>query len=41
VQHWVADVALNVHYHLPGIGLIPAPVQVFGGEPQLNDQIAR
>ena len=32
---------LDVRDHLTGIGFIPAPVQVLGHEPKLNDEIAR
>ena len=30
---------LNVGDHLPGIGLIPAPVQLFRNDPKLDHQI--
>jgi hypothetical protein len=39
-QHRVADLTLDVDDHLPGIGLIPAPVQVFGRQPELNHEVA-
>ena len=32
---------LHVRENLTGIGLIPAPVQVLGRKPELNDEIAR
>jgi hypothetical protein len=32
---------LNIQDHLPGIGLIPAPVQLFGRQPELDDEVAR
>ena len=40
-QDRVADLALDVDDHLAGIGLIPAPVQVFGCQPKLDDEVAR
>ena len=36
----MADLPLNVRYHLPGVGLIPAPIEVLGDDPQLNYKIA-
>jgi hypothetical protein len=30
---------LHVCDDLPGIRLVPAPIEIFGGEPELNDQI--
>jgi hypothetical protein len=36
----MADVALNVSDDLPGIGLVPPPVQLLGHDPKLNDEIA-
>jgi hypothetical protein len=35
------DFPLDVGDDLAGIGLIPAPVELFGREPELNDQVAR
>ena len=32
---------LNTRDHLPGIGLIPAPVQVLGHDAKLNDEVGR
>jgi hypothetical protein len=37
----MADPFLNVGDHLPGIGLIPAPVQLLGYKAELDDEIAR
>ena len=34
------DLPLDVRDDLPGIGLIPAPVQVLGGEAELDDEVA-
>ncbi len=31
---------LDVGQNLPGIGLVPAPIEVLGGEPKLDDEIA-
>jgi hypothetical protein len=36
----MADLPLNVRYHLPGAGRIPAPIEVLGDDPQLDDKIA-
>jgi hypothetical protein len=30
---------LHVRNDLPGIRLVPAPIEIFGGEAELNDQI--
>ena len=30
---------LHVRNELPGIRLVPAPIEIFGGEAELNDQI--
>ena len=35
------DLTLNVRKHMTGIGLIPAPIEVLGGEPQLDNEVAR
>ena len=35
------DLFLDIGNDLTGISLVPAPVQVLGGEAQLDDQIAR
>ena len=37
----MADVLLDIGNDLTGIGLVPAPVQVFGDDPELDDEIAR
>jgi hypothetical protein len=37
----VPDLALNIGKHLTGIGLVPAPVQVLGRKPKLDNEIAR
>jgi hypothetical protein len=34
------DLPLDICKDLAGIGLIPAPVQVLGRQPQLDDEIA-
>ena len=34
------DPPLNVGYDLPGIGLIPAPIEVLCYHPELDDEIA-
>jgi hypothetical protein len=39
-QHRVADLTLDVDDYLPGSGLIPAPVQVFGRKTQLHEEVA-
>ena len=31
---------LNVGNHLPGVGFIPAPIEVLGHDPELDDEIA-
>jgi hypothetical protein len=36
----MADMLLDVRYGLPGIGLVPAPVQRLGGQAQLDDEVA-
>src|SRR5262249_40529535 len=36
----VTDLLLNVGDDLPGIGLIPAPIEILGGKPELDHQIA-
>jgi hypothetical protein len=33
--------ALNVGNDLSGIGLVPAPVQLFGHDPELDDEVTR
>ena len=35
------DPLLDVGNDLPGIGLIPAPVQVLRGQPKLDDEVPR
>ena len=37
----MADPALDVGDDLSGIGLVPAPVQLLGRKPELDDEIAR
>ena len=37
----MADLALDVGKHLPGIGLIPASVQLLGRKAELDDEVAR
>ncbi len=32
---------LDIGNDLPGIGLVPAPIEVLGGQPQLDDEVAR
>ena len=32
---------LHVHDHLPGIGLVPAPIELLGRKTKLHDEIAR
>jgi hypothetical protein len=34
------DLFLDIRDDLAGIGLVPAPVQVLGGQPELDDEIA-
>ena len=34
------DLLLDVGDDLTGIGLVPAPVKLLGGEPELDDEIA-
>ena len=33
------DLLLNVGDHLLGIGFIPAPIEVFGRDPELDDEV--
>jgi hypothetical protein len=35
------DLFLDIYNHLAGIGLIPAPVQILGGDPELDHEIGR
>jgi hypothetical protein len=37
----VPDLFLDIGDGLAGIGLMPAPVQVLRGEPELDDEVAR
>jgi hypothetical protein len=37
----MTDAPLYIRQHLRGIGLIPAPVQLLGRNPELNDEVAR
>jgi hypothetical protein len=34
------DLLLNIGDDLPGIGLVPAPIEILGGKPELDHQIA-
>jgi len=36
----VEDLALDVGDDLTGIGLVPAPVKLFGGDPKLDEEVA-
>src|SRR6516164_9564942 len=38
-QYWVTDLPLDVGEYVTGIALIPAPVQIFGRNAELNDEI--
>ena len=40
VDHRVADPMLDVSDRLPGGSLVPLPVQLFGGEAELDGQVA-
>ena len=40
-QRRMEDLALDVGDDLTGIGLVPAPIKVLGGDPELDDEIAR
>jgi hypothetical protein len=35
------DLLLDIGNDLAGIGLVPAPVQVLGRKPKLDDEVAR
>jgi hypothetical protein len=37
----MANLALDVGKNLPANGLVPAPVQLLRGEPELDNEIAR
>jgi hypothetical protein len=37
----VANPALDVFDGLPGIALIPAPIERFGGDPELDKEVLR
>ena len=39
-QHWMPDLPLDIGNHLAGIGLIPAPIEVLGHHPELDDEVA-
>ena len=41
LQRRLPDLFLDIGNDLTGIGRVPAPVQVFGRDAQLNDEIAR
>jgi hypothetical protein len=36
----MADPLLDVRYGLPGIGLVPTPVQFLSGQAELDDKVA-
>jgi len=36
----MAHLLLHVSKHLPGIGLIPAPIQLLSGQAKLDDEVA-
>jgi hypothetical protein len=36
----MADMPLDVSDDLPGIGLVPAPIEVLGDQAELNDEVA-
>ena len=36
----MTDLALNIRKNLTGVSLIPAPVQVLGRDPQLDNEVA-
>jgi hypothetical protein len=36
----MSDPFLNIDDRLSGVGLVPAPVEVLGREPELDDEIA-
>jgi hypothetical protein len=40
-QRGVSDLFLDIGDDLAGIGLVPAPIEVLGDEPELDDEIAR
>ena len=40
-QHRVPDLPLDIGNHLPRIGLVPAPIEVLGHDPELDDEVAR
>src|SRR5262249_7973016 len=39
-QNGMSNIFLNIRDHLAGIGLIPAPVQVFGRQAELDEEVA-
>ena len=39
-QHGMADWPLHVGDDLPGIGLIPAPIEILGHRPELDNEVA-
>jgi hypothetical protein len=39
-QNRMADSLLDVGDHLPAIGLVPAPIEILGGDAELNYEIA-
>ena len=40
-QRRMADLPLDIRKDLAGIGLVPAPIELLGGEAELDDEIAR
>ena len=40
-EPWMPDMRLHVRNDLPGIGLVPAPVEVLGDGPKLDNEVAR
>ena len=37
----MADLLLDVRDGLPGIGLVPAPIEVLGGDAELDNEVTR
>jgi hypothetical protein len=35
----MTDLFLDISDHLPGLGLVPAPVQVLGRQPELDQKV--
>src|SRR6516164_741072 len=38
-DHWMTDPALDIFDHLPGRAFEPAPIEAFGREPKLDEQV--